>query len=71
MNKLPLERNVSSQEKCDFNLQNFSYNQKIKRVDLKKKKKTWLWIFYRVLMFPSKTGMATKGVGYFCQISLF
>lgn len=27
--------------------------------------------FYRVLMFPNKIGMATKDVGYFCQISLF
>lgn len=30
MNKLFLERNVSSQEKCDFNLQNFPSNQKIR-----------------------------------------
>lgn len=27
--------------------------------------------FYRVLIFPNKIGMATKGMGYFCQISSF
>lgn len=70
MNKLSLERNVSSQETCDFNLQNCSSNQKMTQ---------WTFFenhvgygfFYRVLMFPNKIGMVTEGMGYFCKISLF